>query len=167
MSMFTRRALGALTLTALLALTACASLNGQRPAANVAQLAEQTPELSTFSKLVKQSGLQATLEGTAPITVFAPTDEAFKALPAATMDKLAKDPEALKYLISYHIVSGAVKSADIGGATTLTTVGGAKLGVSKAGDFITADDSLVTQADQAAGNGVVHVIDRVLTPPKK
>jgi len=46
-------------------------------------------------------------------------------------------------------------------------VGGAKLGVSKAGDFITADDSLVTQADQAAGNGVVHVIDRVLTPPKK
>jgi uncharacterized surface protein with fasciclin (FAS1) repeats len=162
MSMFTRRALGALTLTALLALTACASLNGQRPAANVAQLAEQTPELSTFSKLVKQSGLQATLEGTAPITVFAPTDEAFKALPAATMDKLAKDPEALKYLIGYHIVSGAVKSADIGGATTLTTVGGAK-----AGDFITADDSLVTQADQAAGNGVVHVIDRVLTPPKK
>jgi uncharacterized surface protein with fasciclin (FAS1) repeats len=167
MSLFTRRALGALTLTTLLALTACANLNGQRPAANVAQLAEQSPELSTFAKLAKQSGLQSTLEGAGPITVFAPTDEAFKALPAATMDKLAKDPDALKALISYHVVPGTVKSADIGGATTLTTLGGAKLGVSKAGDFVTADDSLVTQADQAVGNGVVHVIDRVLTPPKK
>ncbi len=167
MHTISRRALGALSLTALLALTACASLNSQRPAANAVQLAEQTAELSTFAKLVKQAGLQATLEGQGPYTVFVPTDEAFKALPEATLDKLAKDPAALKAVLSYHVVPGAVKSADVGGSTTLATLNGAKLGTAKAGDFVTVDESLVTGADQAVGNGVVHVIDRVLTPPKK
>ncbi len=172
-STITRRALGASTLalaatfTALMSLTGCASLSADRPAATVAQFTAQKAELSTFNKLIQQSGLSSTLEGAAPLTVFAPTDDAFKAVPQATMDKLAKDPDALKALLSYHVVPGVVKSTDVNGASTLTTLGGAKLAVSKAGDFVTVDDSLVTQADQSAGNGVVHIIDRVLTPPKK
>ncbi len=173
MSTITRRALGASTLalaaamTGLLSLTGCASMGADRPAANVAQLAAQNPELSTFTKLVQQAGLTASLEAAGPLTVFAPTDEAFKAVPAATLDKLAKDPVALKALLNYHVVPGLVKSTDIGGATPLVTVNGGKIAASRAGDFVTVDEGLVIKADQAAGNGVLHIVDRVLTPPKK
>ena len=127
----------------------------------------QTPELSTFSRLAQQSGLQATLDGAGPVTVFAPNDEAFKAVPAATMDKLSKDPEALKALLNYHVVPGLVRTTEVAGNSTLTTQSGAKLAASKAGDFLTVDDSLVIQGDLPAGNGLVQVVDRVLTPPKK
>lgn len=136
-------------------------------AANVVAAAAATPELSTFSKLVKQAGLESTLEGNGPITVFAPTDDAFKAMPAATLDKLAQDPEQLKALLGYHVVPGLVKSTDVDGSKQITTSTGAKMNVSKAGDFVTVDDGLVTKADQPAANGVIHIIDRVLTPPKK
>jgi len=123
--------------------------------------------LSTFTKLIKQAGLDGMLEGAGPVTVFAPTDAAFKNVPAATLDKWAKDPELLKAVMGYHLVPGLIKSANIEGAMPVTTSTGAKMGLSKAGDFVTVDDGLVIKADVAAGNGVVHVIDTVLTPPKK
>ncbi|MFT3856959.1 MAG: fasciclin domain-containing protein [Aquabacterium sp.] len=153
----------------LIALTGCATHPNQAgiPAATVSALTEQTPELGTFSKLARQAGLQATLEAAGPVTVFVPTDEAFKALPPATLDKLSRDPEFLKSVLSYHVVPGLTKSADIEGAKALTTANGARVNVSKAGDFVTVDEALVTRADLRAGNGVVHVVDSVLMPPKK
>lgn len=154
-------------LAATLSVTACASSQTAATPANVVAAASATPELSTFTKLVKQAGLESTLEGSGPVTVFAPTDEAFKALPAATLDKLAQDPEQLKALLGYHVVPGLLKSADVDGSKQITTSTGAKMTVSKAGNFVTVDDGLVTKADVASGNGVIHVIDRVLTPPKK
>ena len=153
-------------LAATLSVTACASSETAATPANVVAAASATPELSTFTKLVKQAGLESTLEGSGPVTVFAPTDEAFKALPAATLDKLAQDPEQLKALLGYHVVPGLLKSADVDGSKQTTSTG-AKMTVSKAGNFVTVDDGLVTKADVASGNGVIHVIDRVLTPPKK
>ncbi len=157
------RAISILVLTAATALGGCASMqNG--PTLAAATLA-QTAELSTFNKLAQQAGLSDVLSGGAPVTVFAPTNEAFAALPPATLDKLAKDPAQLKALLSYHIVSGAVLSSSIQENTTLPTIGGAKLGVSKAGDFVTVDDAMVSQADIKTANGVIHQIDRVLTPP--
>lgn len=160
-----------LLLSSLLALTlsfaGCASTNVAATPADIVATASANPELSTFSKLIQQAGLQDTLQGSGPVTVFAPSDEAFKALPAATLDKLAKDPAQLKAVLGYHVVPGLVKSSDIDGTQPLTTSTGAKMNVAKAGDFVTVDDSLVTKADLPAGNGVIHVIDRVLTPPKK
>lgn len=160
-----------LLLSSLLAFTlsfaGCASTNVATTPATVVAAANATPELSTFSKLIQQAGLQDTLQGNGPVTVFAPSDEAFKALPAATLDKLAKDPAQLKAVLGYHVVPGLVKSGDIDGSKPLTTSTGAKMNVAKAGDFVTVDDGLVTKADLPAGNGVIHVIDRVLTPPKK
>lgn len=167
MKNLSRRAFGAVTLASLMALTACANVGADRPAATVAQLVASNPELSTFGKLAATAGLQSTLEGAGPITVFIPTDEAFKAVPAATMDKLSKDPAALKAVLTYHVVPGLVKTADIAGSSSLTTQNGAKLSVSKAGDFLTVDDGLATKTDIAVGNGVVHIVDRVLMPPKK
>lgn len=154
-------------LAAALSLTACASNEIAATPANVVVAASANPELSTFTKLVKQSGLESSLEGSGPVTVFAPSDEAFKALPAATLDKLSKDPEQLKAVLGYHVVPGLKKVADFDGSQAVTTSTGAKMTVSKAGDFLTVDDGMVVKADQASGNGVIHVIDRVLTPPKK
>jgi len=134
---------------------------------NIVTAVSANAELSTFTRLIKQAGLVSTLEGSGPVTVFAPTDDAFKNVPAETLDKLAKDPDLLKYVLGYHLVPGLVKSSSIEGAMPLTTSTGAKLGVSKAGEFVTVDDGLVVKADLPAGNGVIHVIDTVLTPPKK
>jgi uncharacterized surface protein with fasciclin (FAS1) repeats len=158
----------AFALASLMTLGACAtsSPTSSMPA-NVVAAAAQRPELATFTKLVQQAGLSATLESAGPYTVFAPTDAAFKAVPAATLDKLAKDPEALKYTLTHHVLPGAVTSADVTGASSKTTVAGTKVTVSKAGDFVTVDDGLVTQADVMTGNGVLHIIDTVLTPPVK
>ncbi|MFN3888678.1 MAG: fasciclin domain-containing protein [Aquabacterium sp.] len=160
-------ALATLTLTAALTLGGCAATGTQAtaPAATPAAAVGQNPELTTLKRLVQQAGLEAALQG--PVTVFAPNDEAFKAVPAATLDKLAKDPEALKALLNYHVLPTVVKSKDITGGAQVVTANGAKVSVSKAGDFVTVDDALVIAADQPAGAGVVHVIDRVLTPPKK
>lgn len=162
-----RLMLTAVTLGALLQFAGCASTGSMGPA-TVQSVVGNTAELGTFNKLVATAGLSDVLSGGAPVTVFAPSDEAFKAVPAATLDKLAKDPAALKALLQHHIVAGNVKSADIQvGSAPVATLAGSKLAVSKAGDFVTVEDALVVKGDLTAGNGVVHVIDRVLTPPKK
>jgi len=157
----------AILLAAAVSLSACSSVGVSPAPANVVAAASASSELTTFNKLVQQAGLTSTLEANGPFTVFAPTDEAFKAVPAATLDKLAKDPEVLKSVLSYHVVPGALKAADIAGTTPTVTLNGAKVTLSKAGDFVTADEALVIKADVAAGNGVLHIVDRVLMPPKK
>jgi uncharacterized surface protein with fasciclin (FAS1) repeats len=157
----------AMLLAAAVSLSGCSSVGVSSAPANVVAAASASSELTTFTKLVQQAGLTATLEGKGPITVFAPTDEAFKAVPAATLDKLAKDPELLKSVLSYHVLPGALKAADVNGTMMMTTINGAKMTVAKAGDFVTADEGLVTKADVSTGNGVLHIVDRVLMPPKK
>ncbi len=126
----------------------------------------QDAELSTFTKLIQTAGLVDAISS-GPTTVFAPTDEAFKAVPAATLDKLSKDPEFLKSVLSYHVLPSKVTSASIEGSTPVVTLNGAKLGLSRAGDFITADEGLVTTPDVAAGAGLIQKVDRVLMPAVK
>ena len=161
-----RLVLGALTCGALLHFTGCATTAGAP--ADLQALASRDAQLSTFVRLTQQAGLGDLLTGATAVTVFAPTDEAFRALPAATLDKLAKDPDTLKALLKHHAVAGVTTRGTLtADTTTVTTLAGTKLVLSKAGDFITADEALVTQADIPASNGVLHIIDRVLTPPKK
>ena len=133
---------------------------------SIADTAARTPQLSTLNKLMLDAGLADTLRGTGPYTVFAPSDEAFKALPAKTLADLAADKELLKSVLSYHVIAGKVTAAEIQNAS-VKTVQCASLTVAKAGTFVTADDAVVQQADVAASNGVIHVIDKVLMPPKK
>lgn len=157
----------ALLLAAAVSLSACSSLGVASAPATVAVAASDNTELTTFNKLLAQAGLQDTLTGTGPLTVFAPTDEAFKAVPAATLDKLSKDPALLKDVLKYHMVPAAIKAADVTGTAPTTTLQGAKMNLAKAGDFLTVDEGLVTKADVVAGNGVLHIVDTVLMPPKK
>ncbi len=150
-------------LTAAAFLSGCASLSAP---ATIADTAARTPQLSTLNKLIAEAGLADTLRQPGPYTVFAPSDEAFKAVPAKTMAELAANKELLKSVITYHVLPGKVGSAEVKNGN-VKTVQGANLALAKAGGFVTVEDALVTQADVPASNGVVHVIDRVLMPPAK
>jgi len=161
--MFFRRTLFAAAAAALV--TACASVSTPAPT-TVANTLAATPSLSTLNGLVVQAGLATTLQGAGPFTVFAPTNEAFKAVPQKTMDALAKDPAMLKDLLAYHLVPARLGSADIQSGP-LKTVNGASLAVAKAGDFVTVEEGMVQTANIVATNGVVHTVDRVMVPPAK
>lgn len=152
-----------IALAASVLLAACATLPAPAP---LTDTLARDPQLSTFSRLVAQAGLADELHAAGPFTVFAPTDDAFKAVPAKTMEALAADPAQLKAVLSYHIIEGRVAAADVKPGTAKTRQG-AMLALAKAGSFVTVDDAVVQQADVMATNGVAHVVDRVLMPPKK
>ncbi len=144
-------------------LSGCATTSGP---VSVAETLAAAPELSTLSSLVVKAGLTDTLKGTGPFTVFAPTNAAFAKVPAKTMDDLAKDPEKLKAVLTYHVVPGKVMAAEVKNGNA-KTVNGANLALSKAGDFVTVEDGMVQKADVIATNGVVHVVDSVFIPPAR
>lgn len=146
---------------ALTLLAGCASTPAP---ATITDTAARTPQLSTLNRLLADAGLADTLRGAGPYTVFAPSDDAFKAVPAATMEKLSKDKEMLKSVLTYHVLPGKVMAADVK-TGNVKTVQGANVAVSVSGTFVTVEDAVVQTADVTATNGVVHIIDRVLTPP--
>jgi uncharacterized surface protein with fasciclin (FAS1) repeats len=120
---------------------------------------------NTLVAAVKAAGLVDTLKSPGPFTVFAPTDAAFAALPAGTVDSLLKPENKAKLvsILTYHVVPGKVMSSDLTDGMTAKTVEGGALTV-KLGDGVMVNDANVTQADIAASNGVIHVIDKVLLP---
>lgn len=134
--------------------------------ANLADTIANTPSLSTLSRLVTQAGLTETLKSAGPFTVFAPSNDAFQAVPAKTMDDLAQHPQKLKDVLTYHVIAGKTMAADVKNRD-VKTVNGANAALSKAGDFVTIENAAVTQADLIATNGVVHIVDTMLIPPAK
>ena len=150
-------------LAAVLLTAGCATTPAPK---NLAETAAATPQLSTLTRLIQDAGLTGTLSNPGPYTVFAPTDEAFKAVPAATMQALAQDKARLQAVLSYHVVAGSVTSADVKNGP-VKSVQGANLALSKSGTFVTVEDAVVTTADVRATNGVVHIIDKVLMPPSR
>ena len=144
-------------------LTGCATSPAPK---TIADTAAATPELSTLNKLIQDAGMTDELRGAGPYTVFAPSDEAFKAMPKSAFDSLASNKAQLKAVLSYHVLPGKMTAADLK-TGNVKTVEGANVALSKSGAFVTIEDAVVTQADMPATNGVVHVIDRVLMPPKK
>lgn len=147
---------------ALLALSACATPSAPT---SVTDTVARTPQLSTLNRLISEAGLADTLRGAGPFTLFAPSDEAFKAVPAATLTQWSNDKALLRSVLSYHVVPGRLMSADIKNGP-LKTLQGANIVLSKSGTFVTVEDAVVQSADVPATNGVVHIIDRVLMPPK-
>ncbi|MES2949928.1 MAG: fasciclin domain-containing protein [Pseudomonadota bacterium] len=160
---FTTLRRSAFTAAIALAMVGCATTPTP---VNLADSVAGNPSLSTFNTLVAQGGLSETLKSGGPFTVFAPTNEAFKAVPAATMDDLRKHPEKLKDVLSYHVAPGKLMAVDIKNNNT-KTLNGATLALAKAGDFVTVENAAVVATDLGATNGVVHTIDTVLVPPKK
>ena len=156
-----RRALTCAALAAALILTACASVPTPRP---VAATIAATPELSTLSGLIAKAGLANTLNGAGSFTVFAPSNEAFKAVPAKTLEELSANPTRLTEVLTYHVLASKAMVQDVKSGPAKTVQGG-NIALAKAGAFVTVEDAVVQTADINATNGVVHIVDRVLMPP--
>jgi len=123
---------------------------------------------NTLVAAVEAAGLVDTLKGEGPFTVFAPTDEAFAALPEGTVENLLKpeNKDQLVAILTYHVLSGKVMSGDIAGQeTSAESVQGQALAIN-ATDGVMVNDATVVTADIDTSNGVIHVIDKVLLPPQ-
>jgi len=123
---------------------------------------------STLAAALDAAGLVETLKGEGPFTVFAPTDDAFAALPEGTVDELLlpENRDQLVAILTYHVVSGAVMSDQVVTMDEATTVQGSSVAID-ASNGVMINDATVIQADIEASNGVIHVIDKVLMPPSE
>ena len=157
------RPIYAVVTAAVLGAAGCATTPAPK---TIAETAAATPQLSTLTRLVGDAGLTEMLQGAGPYTVFAPTNEAFAAIPAATMASLAGDKEKLKAMLAYHVVPGTVTSATMKNGPAKTAQGG-NVSLYKAGGFVTVEEAVVTRADVAATNGVIHIVDKVMLPPAR
>jgi uncharacterized surface protein with fasciclin (FAS1) repeats len=139
------------------------------PSSELGDIVTTAQGAGTFTTLLtaaEAAGLVETLQGEGPFTVFAPTDEAFAALPEGTLDSLLADTEALKKVLLYHVVSGNVKAADVVDLTTADSVEGSPISIAVKDDKVYLNDTAqVTATDITASNGVIHVIDQVILPP--
>lgn len=132
---------------------------------NIIELADAAGSFTTLLAAVEAAELTAALEGDGPLTVFAPTDEAFEAFEAANPGVLASlSQEELAAILTYHVVAGEVLSTDLVSGSLVTTLNGARVAVDLT-DGVMIDGAEVVQADLAASNGVIHVIDTVMLPP--
>ena len=122
---------------------------------------------NTLATALKAAGLVETLKGKGPFTVFAPTDDAFKKLPAGTLEKLLADKAQLTKVLTYHVVAGKVMAADVVKLTSAKTVEGSEVKIAVANGAVKVNDANVVKTDIGASNGVIHVIDTVILPPAK
>ncbi len=142
-------------------------VGGTAHAADIVDTAAAAGSFDTLVTAVETAGLVETLKGEGPFTVFAPTDDAFAALPEGTLDSLLQEEnrDQLVAILTFHVVPGRVMSGDAAGQTVeLETVQGQALTVDGTGDGVTVEGASVVQADVEADNGVIHVIDAVLLP---
>jgi uncharacterized surface protein with fasciclin (FAS1) repeats len=148
------------------------------PSKNIVENAVNSKDHTTLVAAVKAAGLVETLSGAGPFTVFAPTNSAFDALPAGTVDNLVKpeNKDALTGILTYHVVPGKLDSKELmdmvkagNGKATLTTVAGGTLTVTRKGNHLMVTDSKggiaeITIKDVYQSNGIIHVINKVLMP---
>lgn len=135
-------------------------------ALDIVDTAVSAGQFNTLVAAVEAADLVTTLKGDGPFTVFAPTDEAFAALPEGTVENLLKpeNKDQLIAVLTYHVVPGKIMSSDIAGtATMVESVQGSELDIN-ATDGVTVDGATVVTADIETDNGVIHVIDRVVLP---
>jgi uncharacterized surface protein with fasciclin (FAS1) repeats len=148
------------------ATSAEASPTAAAEAGTIVEVASGNPDFSTLVAAVSAADLAETLGAEGPYTVFAPTNEAFEALPAGLLDELLKpkNKEVLTQILTYHVVAGEVMSTDIEPGD-VPTVEGEDLTIAVTDGTVTVNGATVEAADVEASNGVIHVIDEVLVPP--
>ena len=161
--MFFRATALAATLAAPLALATAPAFADMSK--DIVDTAAASEDFETLVAAVQAAGLVETLKGDGPFTVFAPTDAAFEALPAGTVEELLKpeNKDQLTAILTYHVVPGKVMSTDLSDGMTATTVEGGDIMIDL-DDGVMINDASVTQADIETSNGVIHVIDAVIMP---
>jgi uncharacterized surface protein with fasciclin (FAS1) repeats len=154
-----------LALTASVALMSAPAFAGSHDK-DIVDTAIGAGTFTTLVTAIEAAGLVETLKGAGPFTVFAPTDAAFAALPAGTVEDLLKpeNKEKLIAILTYHVVPGAVMSTDLTEGMMATTVNGAQVTITLEGEA-KVNGAVISAADIVATNGVIHVIDSVILPP--
>jgi uncharacterized surface protein with fasciclin (FAS1) repeats len=161
-----------------LAVTACGSDNSEADGTTAAQMATTTEmaqeniveaaaaagSFTTLTSLLERADLAKTLADKGPYTVFAPTDEAFAAVPRETLDALAADTDMLRAVLLYHVVEGEARASDVASMRSAETLNGKSVRLQSSDGTVRVDGARVVKADVAASNGVIHVIDEVLIP---
>jgi len=137
--------------------------------ADIVDTAVAAGQFETLAAALGAAGLVETLKGDGPFTVFAPTDDAFAKLPAGTVETLLKpeNKDQLTAILTYHVVAGKVKAADVVKLNEAATVNGEKVSISVKDGTVMINNATVVSADVKASNGVIHVIDTVLLPPSQ
>ncbi|KRS15334.1 fasciclin domain-containing protein [Roseovarius indicus] len=154
-----------LALTAATVLSAAAPALADNHSMDVVDTAVNADGFETLVAAVEAAGLVETLKGEGPFTVFAPTDEAFAALPEGTVEDLLlpENKDQLTAILTYHVVPGKVMSGDLSDGMTAATVEGSEVTIMTEGGVM-VNDANVVQPDIKASNGVIHVIDKVIMP---
>ena len=142
--------------------TAAAATEDAGPG-DIVDVAVGAGSFETLVAAIKAAGLVETLQGEGPFTVFAPTDEAFAAIPQQDLEALLADKQALTAVLTYHVVPGKVMAADVMNLDSATTVQGGTITIDTS-DGVKVDGANVVQTDIQASNGVIHVIDAVIMP---
>ena len=137
-------------------------------AQNIVELAAGQEDLTTLVSAIEAAGLAETLQGDGPFTVFAPSNDAFAALPEGTLESLMlpENKEELAKILTYHVVTGQMLAADMEDGKS-PTVQGEEVDVTVSDAGVTINEANVTTSDVQASNGVVHIIDRVIMPPSR
>ena len=136
------------------------------PTKDIVDTAVSAGSFKTLTTALAAAGLVETLKGKGPFTVFAPTDEAFAKLPAGTVESLLKptNKQKLTAILTYHVVAGNVKAADVVKLSSAKTLNGKLVTIKTVGGKVLINGATVVKADIAATNGTIHVIDTVLMP---
>ena len=160
-----KRTLSATAAALLLAVSVAAPARAENhKGKDIVDTAVAAGSFNTLATALKAAGLVDTLKGKGPFTVFAPTDEAFRKLPAGTLEKLLADKAQLTKVLTYHVVAGKVMAADVVKLTEAKTVEGSAVKISARDGKVKVNDANVVKTDVVASNGVIHVIDAVILP---
>jgi uncharacterized surface protein with fasciclin (FAS1) repeats len=136
------------------------------PKKNIVETAVAAGKFDTLVSLVQSAGLAETLSGKGPYTVFAPTDRAFKRVPAETLEALGNDRKALRRVLLYHVADGRYPAARVVRKSSIPTLAGPRVAVKVRKGTVRVGGARVVTPDVKASNGVIHVINRVLIPPQ-
>ncbi len=157
---------GVITAGLFSSLPAVADGHGKAETQDIVEVAVGAGQFTTLAAALEAADLIDTLKGEGPFTVFAPTDDAFAALPAGTVESLLKpeNRDQLIAVLTYHVVPGKVVAADVVKLDEAKTVNGASVRISTMDGSVYVNDAEVVAADVDASNGVIHVIDSVILP---
>ena len=148
--------------------TETAAATSEMKSKTIVDVAAGAGTFNTLIAAAKAAGLAEALSGEGPLTVFAPTDAAFAALPEGTVETLLlpENKDQLAGILKYHVIAGKIKSSDLAGAVTTTDTLNGEITVDATGETVKVAGATVTTADVMADNGVIHIIDAVMLPPQ-
>ncbi|QGJ70346.1 Uncaracterized surface protein containing fasciclin [Planctomycetales bacterium 10988] len=144
--------------------TATAEECASKQSKDIVETAVSAGSFNTLAQALEAAGLVEALQGDGPFTVFAPTDEAFENLPPGALENLLQNPEKLKSVLTYHVVSGKVPAKKAMKLSSAPTLNGQSIEISTQGDMVMINQAKVIKADIHCSNGIIHVIDQVILP---